>query len=260
MKRMFSPSWLRVIGLCFLPLAMLLSGCGGGSSSSPPPADPTGYYGVSGFATVKQSDNITDLSISSGLEAMVYNNRILMLSSADKLLYDITITNISGDSFTGTAVIYTDNQNPMNATVSGTITSGSSITGTLTGTGAGNGTFKLVYESKGIAPIMTTGWGVKIGGSSQYFNIQIDASRNLTTQNGVNTGYFSGCTISGNLVSIGGTQLYSVKSTISGCTTDASFNGTYNGMATSQDAASIILVFAVMKADASHSLSADFSQ
>lgn len=260
MNKHVASHWIHTLGVMFLlAVAAGLTGCGGGGSSTPP-ADPTGYYGVTGFATVKQSDNTTDLNITSGLEAMVSNNRILMLSPADKLLYDIKITNINGNSFTGTAVIYTDNQNPMNATVSGTITSGSSISGTLTGTGAGNGTFKLVYESQGISPLSNIGWGVVFDNSSRYFIVQVDNAWNLTTTLVELDGYFSGCSMSGTLSVLGSSNLYRVTSTISGCTSDTSFNGDYTGFATQQNAIGTILVMAVTKADGSHSISADFSQ
>jgi len=68
----------------------------------------------------------------------------MMMSTANKLLYDGTITNISGNDFTAEFIIFTDGENPMTATARGTITEGSKIEGTLIGSGAGSGTFSLL--------------------------------------------------------------------------------------------------------------------
>jgi len=85
------------------------------------------------------------------LQAMVSGNRIMMLSATHKLLYDGTITSINGNSYTANFAIYSDGENPVQATASGTIISGASISGTLSGTGIGNdgsdGTFNLLYAN-----------------------------------------------------------------------------------------------------------------
>ena len=69
------------------------------------------------------------------------------MGEAKGLLYYGTITNISGNDFTADFTVYTDGANPMAATASGTITEGSSISGTLTGSGMGSGTFSLLYAN-----------------------------------------------------------------------------------------------------------------
>ena len=108
-------------------LALVLQGCGDGVRILPPSdADPAGYYIDDGTASV---DNGAGGTIAIGdLQALVDGKRIMMLSMAHELLYDGTITNISGSDFTANFTIYTGGKNPLTATASGTITAGPSIT------------------------------------------------------------------------------------------------------------------------------------
>jgi len=108
-------------------------------------ADHAGYYSNAGTASV--DDGLGGTLGINDLQAMVTGTRIIMLSMDKELLYDGTITDITGDNFTADFTIYTAGENPVTATASGTITAGSSITGTLTGAGVGSGTFDLLYAN-----------------------------------------------------------------------------------------------------------------
>jgi len=262
MKTIRLTSGLRVAGMLFVLMAgAVLQGCGGGGSSTPAPtptADPTGYYDVTGTASVGDGSGGT-LTITD-MEAMVSNNRMMMMSVANNLLYDITITNISGNDFTGNVVVYTDGQIPTNATVSGTITSGSSITGVLQGSGAGSGNFTLNYMTqKTQIPNTPFSWYWNIGGSTLSYGINSDGKGGLTNVNTVTNGYFTGCTMNGTITEIGSTGVYKVSVTIANCSSDSSFNGDYTGFAAAQDMSAITLPLAITKSDGTRSVSEDFS-
>jgi len=229
-------------------------------------ADPVGYYENTGTALVKQSDNTTDLNIND-MQAMIYNNRLMMMSVTNDLLYDGTMT-ISGDSYTATVTIYTNGQNPFSATISGTITEGSSITGDLTGTGAGNGSFSLTYATINNIPaaiariqrVAPQSWKAIIDGSSTNYEFDIDSGGGFIHNLEVTPGYFSNCEMDGTVTALGITSLYSVSITITRCTGagNSSVNGSYTGFITTQNNADTILILAL--ANGSYSVSADFVQ
>ena len=135
-------------------------------------ADPAGYYSNAGTANVEDAGG--GALVINDLQGMVDGNRIMMMSVANELLYDGTITNmeIKGDfttDFTADFTIYTSGENPMNATVSGTITAGSSITGTLTGSGVGNGQFSLLYAATNDqAAAVVSAWLGAGGGFNEF--------------------------------------------------------------------------------------------
>ena len=137
------PPRLSSLSIMFLLLfALALQGCG--SSESPVvDASPAGYYTNIGIASVDDGAGGT-ISVND-LQGIVNDDGVMMMmSTANKLLYDGTITNISGNDFTAEFIIFTDGENPMTATARGTITEGSKIEGTLIGSGAGSGTFSLL--------------------------------------------------------------------------------------------------------------------
>ncbi|MBL1259449.1 MAG: hypothetical protein COB33_002825, partial [Thiotrichaceae bacterium] len=143
-------SRLAMFPLILLVLMVLvLQGCS--SDSAPaltpepgPDANPVGYYENAGTASVNGGTLLID-----DLQAMVHGNRIMMMSAKEELLYDGTITDITEDEFTADFTIYYQGSKPTEstATVTGQITEGSSITGTLNGSGFGDGTFSLLYAS-----------------------------------------------------------------------------------------------------------------
>lgn len=230
--------------LLLLSSIVLLSGCfhdddddGGGGLSN---ADPAGYYNEMGSAVVKQEDDMTDLNIED-LQALVHGNQIKMMSIAEALLYDVTITSINQNTFSGDVTIYRDGIQLSEAIVSGMITEGSSITGTLTGEGAGNGTFNLVYaQTNSSAASLSTidvnavsSWvgppGTLI--NSMEFTVASDGAISPVDP-AVGT-IFSGCEPSGDISVISGTSLFSVNITLSNCT-DVAVDGDYTGIAANQ--------------------------
>jgi hypothetical protein len=250
-------SGLRLVGMLWVLMAgALLQGCGGGSSSSPPPADPTGYYDVTGTASVGDGSGGT-LTITD-MEAMATKDRITMISAANNLLYDITINSISGDNFTGDVTVFTNGQNSVKATVKGTITSGSSITGTLTGSGVGMGNFTLNYSSQNTPLSGYYAWGAaNIDGAPYAIGTDFDANKlyNLII---AASGYFKDCTMNGSITAIGNSGLYKLDVAISGCTSDIAFNGTFSGFASVQDASAKVFAFAITKSDKTRSVYEDF--
>jgi len=258
---------------------LVVQGCfhssSGGGSSVVPDADPAGYYINTGTASV--DDGMSGTIDINDLQAMVNGDRIIMMSVANKLLYDGNITNIDGNSFTADFIVYTDGANPMATTASGTITTGSSITGTLTGSGVGSGSFTLSYASTNhndtaadIARIeneagVNTTWGAKVGNSVFEQEIIIDSSGAITSETPPLGGVFTSCDMNGTLSPISGSSLYSVSVTLAGCGGAGGIrNGDYTGLATSRTDLETddTLVFAVTKdttvANERFSLNAEF--
>lgn len=126
-----------------LMLTLVLAACGGGDGSSPPagpttPANLSGYY--EGTATI-DALNVTDLKV-------MTDNETLIITSVDNgLLYVATVTSITGNDFSADVRIYVNGDFAGTATVSGTASEGSSISGAFSGSGAyTSGTFSLTYS------------------------------------------------------------------------------------------------------------------
>jgi hypothetical protein len=93
------------------------------------------------------------------------------------------------------------------------------------------------------------------------YEMNIDTNGNLAHALHTGTGYFENCQMNGTVTPISNTSLYNVSVTLANTCTDVSLNGTsYTGLATSQNAADTILVFAVASNGGSISVSADFYQ
>ena len=146
MMKTFSTVRSYFSALFLAALFLGLQGCGGGGGSDPAPvgdANPTGYY--TGSATVKDTDNTTDLPLFNDIQIMVSGTRIMMMSDAQALLYDGTFST-TGSTLTSTVTIYKNGTVAGISTLSATVTEGSQITGSLTGTELGNGTFVSTYS------------------------------------------------------------------------------------------------------------------
>jgi hypothetical protein len=267
-------SQIRVLHMVLILFAsVMLSSCGGGggggNTTTPTPsqvtnADPTGYYDITGTASVDDGSGGT-LAINQ-LEAMINNNKLLMMSATSSLLYDISIITIEGNNFSGSANVYYLSGSSLlttTASVDGTITQGSSITGTLKGTGVGNGTFSLVYNNQSATlPLTSTVWQAVIGGSGAGYVIGFSTDNNGVMSNGkaAASGYLQGCTLtSGNMKTVNNTNIFMVTATIEKCG-DAGFNGDYTGMAAFQDSSSTAIDLAISKSDGKHVISGDFYQ
>ena len=257
-------------------LLVSLVGCGGGGGGTPTPtpapiadANPTGYYDVTGTASVGGGSGGT-INISD-LEAMVYNNRLMMMSVVNNLMYDITISKITGNDYTGTATIYTDGQNPVaNVPVTGTITTGSFITGTLTGTGAGNGTFNLTYANSNnqisaisrIENTTNTTWGAVIGNGTKAFEFIINGAGSIVDDVNDVGGLFNLCQIATDVgqgaFAINGTNLYKVSVRVYGCANPAVNNTVYTGLIATRSQINVDDTLIFMMTSGTYSFSADF--
>lgn len=244
---------------------LVLQGCGGGGGSTTPPnANPAGYYSNDGTALVKQVDNTTDLGITD-LQALVYDNRMMMMSATEALLYDISITSISGNSFNGTAVIFLNGQNSGTATVSGIITQGSSITGTLTGTGAGNGTFSLIYATSNsevatLSRVAKPDWTGPLADSATNYQLIVDDAGNISELTPVFSGVFNACSVVGELWVIPDTSMYKQNGFgIAGCAND-DVDAWYTGLATTRSQITVDdrLVLMFVHADKTFALYGEF--
>jgi len=166
-----------------------------------------------------------------------------MMSAANGLLYDGTITSISENDFTATFMIYTDGENPIPATATGRITQGSSITGTLTGSGAGSGTFSLSYAMSNNQPaaisriantVSHVVWEGNLVGNGPTYDFFLNDLGVLTHGTDVTIGAFDTCDINGSVNPISGTSLYEVSVSLSGCANPLVDGTTYTGLATSR--------------------------
>lgn len=271
MKTLRLTSWIRAFGILFvLTGTMLLQGCGGGgggggATTTPPSANPSGYYDLNGSATVNLIGSTTQTQAITNLEAIVHNNRILMFSADGYELYDISINSIEGNNFSGSAnVFFMAGAQRTTSTVSGTITEGSKITGTLTGSGFGNGTFSLNFNNQmGVIPGTPSNWALPVGLSSTDYVFATDGAGSMTTTTTVTDGNFAGCTIdiasSNTITDIGSSKLYNVTLTFTGCS-DLAYNGTYTGLAAVQDALATALALAIVNSDGSHIVCGSFAK
>ena len=244
MTQLNLPIRLTPLLMLLAALALIMQGCGGdgGGGSVTPDADPTGYYNKTGAASV--DDGAGGTIMINDLQAMVSSDRIMMMSTANGLLYDGTITNIAGNRFTADFTVYTDGENPINAIGSGTISEESKIEGTLTGSGVGNGTFTLTYaqateqQAADLVRIEDRPWdGDGQPGPNYAFVINGQGVLANTAAGGFEVPIFDGCEINGTVISINDSSLYEVTVTLTNCddpNVDTSTTNNYTGFAVSR--------------------------
>jgi len=232
----------------FLALFILsVQGCfhsssGGGGGSVTSNANPAGYYNNTGIANV--DDGAGGSIMINDLQAMVSGDRIMMMSTANGLLYDGTITDISGNRFTADFIIYTDGENPINAEANGTILEESKIEGALTGSGVGNGTFTLTYaeateqQEADLGRIGNRAWdGDGQPGPNYAFIINGQGVLANTAAGGFEVPIFDGCEINGTVTPINDSSLYEVTVTLKNCddpNVDTNTTNNYTGFAMSR--------------------------
>ena len=249
-NRTYSLSFFKtlVLGLVLaLGIVSCGGGGGGGTPTTPVNANPEGFFDA-GTASVKMTDNTADLNFTD-LRTMVSGTRFMALSESQVLLYDGTITNITGNTFTATVNIYKGGVlltgAEGTATVSGTITTASTITGTLTGVGAGNGTFSVTYSLNNGASALTRvakGWIDPINGGPNEPLATIISSTGTLSRQGAYLGsviVFAGCDIdatNSTVFPIPSVNVYNVTANMTGCT-NAAVNGAYTGFAATLTAA-----------------------
>jgi hypothetical protein len=225
----------------------LLQSCGGGGGGGPVVnANPTGYYINTGSLSMVDI-NGDPLFSATDLQAMIYNNRIMLMSVNEGVSIDGTITSLSGNDFSATVVIYHNGVKLAaggNADISGTISStNKAISGSFTDSAGGSGTFTLNYASSNseIAAISrvenNTNWDGKIGGSGFDFGFDINNIGTIIQDITVYDGEFNSCDMTGTIAPISGTNLYSVSLTInipSCANTNVYALNNYTGLATTR--------------------------
>ena len=118
-----------------------LSSCGGGGGTPTPDQDASGLY-KNGTASLAGGNLLLN-----DLRAFVHDGRVIAFSVTGHLMFDGTITNITGDEYTASVDVYENGVMTQPAVaVTGMVTSQSQITGTISGTGNANGTFTLVFD------------------------------------------------------------------------------------------------------------------
>ena len=234
-------------------------------------AEPTGYYINTGSASVSDGGSGT-LEIND-LQAIINGNRIMMMSVANELLYDGILT-ITDNDFTAVFTLYTGGKDPVSGIdASGTITQGATITGALTGSGAGSGTFSLNYaltnnEVADIARIdngqlingFPVTWGAIVGGSNANYEFIVELTGTFYADVANVQGVFHECQIdfgSSVISSVENTNLYVVSTPLVGCA-DAAVNMDYIGFATTRNEPGMDETLVFMMTSGDYSFSSDF--
>ncbi len=171
----------------------------------------------------------------------------MLMSDTEHLLYDATITSISGVNYSATVNIYKLGQVYTTATLTGTIQN-HTIEGTLVGTKAGNGTFTLVGQTNsqqadltrlmtGYDPLVYTSetWKASVFGLGRPWGFAIDSGSNFISISSADLGLIQGCEYYGSeLVAMPNSPLYQFNIVLSGCysgTYTEVVNGNYTGLA-----------------------------
>lgn len=208
--------------------------------------DASGYY--TGSAAVKQEgNNLLDFNVTD-LQIMINGNRIMMMSDAQALLYDGTFT-LTGNTLTSTVTIY-HNGNKMAATaaLTATVSVESQITGTLTGTELGNGTFVSTFSNlsntvSALSQVNSNFWITDLNeATNNSFEFELKATSALLESTSPNNSTFQNCRIlAGNgstYAPIVNSSLFAVTIVFSSCTTP-DVDGTYTGFSQALTSTSI---------------------
>ena len=243
---------LSLIGAVILSLTSLLGlqACGGGSSTPAEgvKADPSGYY--TGTASVKQADNSTAFEITD-LQVFVSGTRIMAMSVDHVILYDITVTDITENTVTGSVNVYRNGVLLDTTTLTGTIAEGTSLTGTFAGAGIVNGSFTVSYDTIVNAVNAVTaetnifGWTGYLNADTAEIGFDNDSAgfvTGSTFSSSSNSPVFQYCKIStdntSTFTAINGLALYSVTFVMQSCT-DTNVDGTYTGFGIIKDSQSV---------------------
>ncbi len=229
-------------------LALVLQGCGDGVRILPPSdADPTGYYTNTGYAQVMMADNTTPRTDITDLQGMVYDGQLMMLSDSKNVTYVGTFT-VSGNDISGTVTVYEeDKMTQQNVPLTGMITAGSKVTGTLGGTGVANGTFQLNYAQDNGPVDMDTvirdlRWRPVVSPAIPNLNLKSGATPAPATNisaGGSGSNIFDNCGFNGRMEPIAGTHLYTVSVTMKRCANaDILVEPVYTGLASVRSEAS----------------------
>ena len=250
-------------------IGLFVMSCGGGGGDgggTTPTADPTGYYDNRGTASVLAGAGNTQVAITD-LQGIIHNNRLMMLSATQDLSYDGSIT-ISGNSYSGTLNVYFEGTHQGTAPVTGTISQGSSISGALTGTGAGSGSFQLLYAASNseiaaltrVEDMAFPVWGGPIGGStSGAYEFGVNSAGAIFHETKVGSGVFAYCDMSGTISPIASTNLYTVNVTLSSNLCDpAVLTAGYTGLATTVSRGATDNILVMIATNGSYSVASEF--
>ena len=137
---------ISTIAAILLSIASILGlqGCSSSSDTTPPPPlpdqDASGLY--------KSGTGTLDGTSVSDIIGFVHDNRITAFSVTAHILIDGTINSVTVNDYTATVSVYKDGVlSQANINVTGMVTNGSSIDGTLNGTGTAAGSFSLVFDT-----------------------------------------------------------------------------------------------------------------
>ena len=120
------------------------SGGGGGGSTPAPLTDQDASGIFTGNGTIDVTAGISDI------KAIIYNNRFLIFSASQNVVYDGTISKITLKDMAATTDVYIDGVKAQSGVaVTGTVTTDSQIqTFTVSGTGKGSATIEFTYKSQ----------------------------------------------------------------------------------------------------------------
>ncbi len=222
-------------------LALILQGCGDGVRVLPPSdADPTGYYTNNGVLEVMLDDDTTPRAAISDLQGMVTGGQLMMLSDDENVTYVGTFT-VNGNDFSGTVTVYEDDvMTQKDVPLSGMITQGAKMTGTLGGTGAANGTFTLNYAvdngpvDMGMVIRSLKWWPMAVSPIIPTIAVGDEVVPVPNFSSGSGRDIFSDCGYLGRMEPIAGTHLYTVSVTMETCspgTQDVEAMPDYSGLA-----------------------------
>jgi len=171
---------ISIIAAVLLSVASIigLQGCSSSSDSVTvvPTQDASGLFNGLGALNTQSLDD---------LKGMVNDNRMMLFSVAANLVIDGTLS-VTNDDFTGIVKIYKNGVvADQAASVSGKVTTASSITGTITNSTVANGTFVLTFDplynrEASIAKIDSTGLPFWEGTS---YSIDTDVTFSLDVSN-----------------------------------------------------------------------------
>ena len=148
MNTHFTARITRWLTLTFIAATISLLAACGGDDPAPPPApvnqNPSGLYKSGTASSTLDGGSVTDLI------GFVHNNRMMVFSISAHILIDGTINTVTLTNYTATVNVYKNGLiDQSNVGVTGTVTNGEQITGTLNGTTgtAGSGNFSLTFDA-----------------------------------------------------------------------------------------------------------------
>ncbi len=238
-----------------------LQGCGGGSSGgSSTPANPAGYYNAGNATIIDPADGSSDLVLGD-LQGLISGNRFMIMSLSAVVLYDGTITSITGNDFSATVKIYygmdaavSDTPpTPIDTTITGTITEGSQLSGTIAGTGIGSGNFSLTFSQTNSTDAVITNvvssWtgGINTVDQISFDFLVFDTSGVIDVDlfRAANNGIFESCQMAGAIAPVAISTVFTLDLNLTDCGVGPSNNGNYTGFATTTDSnhTSLVIMF-----------------